>query len=204
MRLSVAERRRLTIEAALRVIATEGVENATTRRIADEAGVPQSGLFYAFDNRDEILAAVVEYGIDQQLEALTARISVLDDLADSAAPAPEMVLRAGFEAFAGDIVGNATREYALISLGLYARRTPDLESLAKHLYTAYADLVVRMLSEGARIGGFEWAVPLTEIAPVVISLTDGLTLGYVMTGDQDAMNRTVDAAVRVLTTYVVE
>jgi AcrR family transcriptional regulator len=202
MRLSVAERRRLAIEATLRVIASEGVESATTRRIADEAGVPQSGLFYAFDNRDELLAAVAEFGINQELEALTERVRMLETESTPAGLPAESVLRAGFEAFAGDVAGNATREHALISLGLYARRTPGLETLAEYLYTNYAQLVVRMLREGARLGSFRWAVAEEEIAPVVIALTDGMTLGYVMTADEPAMKHTVDAAVRVLTTYI--
>ena len=133
MRLSVAERRRLAIEATLRVIATEGVESATTRRIALEAGVPQSGLFYAFDNRDELLAAVAEHGINEELDALNERIRALEERSSDAPLHPREVIRAGFESFAGDVVGNATREHALISLGLFARRTTGLEPLAEYL-----------------------------------------------------------------------
>lgn len=202
MRLSVAERRRLAIDATLRVIATEGVESATTRRIAEEAGVPQSGLFYAFRNRDELLAAVAEFGINEELEALAQRVRSLEELAAVSALEPTEVLRAGFEAFAGDIAENATREHALISLGLFARRTAGLEPLAQYLYASYHELVVRMLREGARLGGFRWAVPEEEIAPAVVAVSDGLTLGYVMTGNSTSMERTIDAFVRLLGTYI--
>ncbi|MGC4933990.1 TetR/AcrR family transcriptional regulator [Gordonia sp. DT30] len=203
MRRSVAERRRLTIEATLRVIATEGVESATTRRIAEEAGVPQSGLFYAFDSRDALLAAAAEYGINEELDALTERVRSLEELSSTSSLDPAEVLRAGFETFAGDVVGNATREHALISLGLFARRTPGLESLARYLYSRYTELVVRMLREGARLGGFRWTVPEEELAPAVVAVSDGLTLGYVMTGDTVSVERTTDAFVRMLLTYVV-
>ncbi|MGW0039230.1 TetR/AcrR family transcriptional regulator [Gordonia sp. NPDC003376] len=202
MRLSVAERRRLTIEATLRVIATEGVEHATTRRIAEEAGVPQSGLFYAFDNRDELLAAVVEHGINEELAALTARVEALEAQGAIDDLRPEDVARAGIEAFATDVVENPTREYALLSLGLFARRTPGLEPLAMHLYKGYNELVIRMLHEFARIGGFRWSAPAEEIAPTVIAVTDGLTMGYVMTADKASMDRTIDAFVRMISTYV--
>ena len=202
MRLSVAERRRLSIEAALRVISTEGIENATTRRIADEAGIPQSGLFYAFTNRDELLAAVIEFGIEQELNALTDRLQTLEAGSVDTALTAEQVLRATLEAFAGDVAGNAGREHTLISIGLFARRTAGLEDLATHLYRSYTNVVTQMLRRGAEIGHFTWTTNESEIATVVMALTDGLTLGYVMTGDDAAMARTVDAAVRVLQTYI--
>ncbi|OPX16469.1 TetR family transcriptional regulator [Gordonia sp. i37] len=202
MRLSVAERRRLAIEATLRVIATEGVESATTRRIALEAGVPQSGLFYAFDSRDELLAAVAEHGINEELDALNERIGALEERSSDAPLHPREVIRAGFESFAGDVVGNATREHALISLGLFARRTTGLEPLAEYLYARYTELVIRMLREGARLGGFRWAIPEEQIAPAVVAAADGLTLGYVMTGDPESVEHTTDAFVRMLGTYV--
>ena len=48
-------RRAQLIAAATRVVAREGVAAATTRRIAQEAGVPHGLVHYWFSGKDELL-----------------------------------------------------------------------------------------------------------------------------------------------------
>src|SRR6478752_1965391 len=60
-------RRAQLIEAATRVVAREGVAAATTRRIAQEAGVPHGLVHYWFTGKDELLQEVV-LGMLRQLE----------------------------------------------------------------------------------------------------------------------------------------
>lgn len=54
-RLPVPQRRAALIEAALRVIARDGLAAATTRAIAAEAGMSLASLHYAFTSRDELI-----------------------------------------------------------------------------------------------------------------------------------------------------
>ena len=53
-------RRRQFIEAAVTVIAREGVDGATTRRIAEVAGAPLAALHYVFQTKENLLWAVFE------------------------------------------------------------------------------------------------------------------------------------------------
>src|ERR1700712_2346454 len=64
-------RRAQLIAAATAVVAREGVAAATTRRIAQEAGVPHGLVHYWFSGKDELLQEVVQ-GMLRQLEAVTA------------------------------------------------------------------------------------------------------------------------------------
>ncbi|MEO7933109.1 MAG: TetR/AcrR family transcriptional regulator [Chthoniobacterales bacterium] len=48
------------LEAAARIFALKGIEGASTREIAREAGVNEVTLFRKFGNKDGLLAAVVE------------------------------------------------------------------------------------------------------------------------------------------------
>jgi TetR/AcrR family transcriptional regulator, regulator of biofilm formation and stress response len=51
----VSDRRRLIVEAALRVIARDGVNAATHRAVAAEAGVPPASTTYHFSSKAQIV-----------------------------------------------------------------------------------------------------------------------------------------------------
>jgi AcrR family transcriptional regulator len=53
-------RRKQFIEAAVKVIAREGVDGATTRRIAEVADAPLATLHYVFQTKENLLWAVFE------------------------------------------------------------------------------------------------------------------------------------------------
>ena len=48
------------IQAGLKVFSNNGYEKATTRRIAQEAGVNEVTLFRHFQNKENILKAVIQ------------------------------------------------------------------------------------------------------------------------------------------------
>ena len=54
------------------MVAREGVANATTRRIAEEAGVPQGLIHYWFSGKDELVEEVLTTylsGFEADIEA---------------------------------------------------------------------------------------------------------------------------------------
>jgi AcrR family transcriptional regulator len=66
------ENRSRIIEAAARVYAAHGYRGATTRRIAEEAGVNEVTLFRQFGSKSALLDAMVEASLDLRLVALPA------------------------------------------------------------------------------------------------------------------------------------
>ena len=58
-RVSAQNRREQLLEAAIRVMSKEGLDRATTRRIAEVAGTTQGVFHYAFQDKNELLTAVV-------------------------------------------------------------------------------------------------------------------------------------------------
>ncbi|WP_264991942.1 TetR/AcrR family transcriptional regulator, partial [Mycobacterium montefiorense] len=55
------ERREKLIRAAIAVITELGLEAATTRRVATHAGVSLGSVHYVFANKNELLAAVIDF-----------------------------------------------------------------------------------------------------------------------------------------------
>ena len=68
--LAVSDRRRLIVEAALRVIARDGVNAATHRAVAAEAGVPPASTTYHFSSKAEIVTEALELAIDRSIAAV--------------------------------------------------------------------------------------------------------------------------------------
>lgn len=61
------------LDAAGQIFAQRGLDGATTREIAREAGVNEVTLFRLFQSKERLQAAVLQHVLDQQAELLAAR-----------------------------------------------------------------------------------------------------------------------------------
>lgn len=127
------------VEAAIRVIGREGVAAATTRKIAEEAGVPQGTVHYWFADKNGLFEDVVR--------KIVERIEKTTTLAGWPADASAQDLRAGLRAawaeVTGDEPGSQLGYYELTALAL---RNPSMRELARHQYSSYRELTARMLA----------------------------------------------------------
>jgi AcrR family transcriptional regulator len=57
--------REQVLDAAERVMATEGFEAATIARVVDESGVPLSSVYHYYGSKDGVLLAVMQRGADR-------------------------------------------------------------------------------------------------------------------------------------------
>jgi len=69
------ERREMITDAALPLVLEHG-ERVTTRQIADAAGIAEGTIFRAFDDKDDVIAAVVAKALDPA--PLDAELSAID------------------------------------------------------------------------------------------------------------------------------
>lgn len=58
------------VEATARVLVERGYDGATTRRIAERAGVSVGSLYQYFPSRDALVTSVIERHVDEVLEAI--------------------------------------------------------------------------------------------------------------------------------------
>jgi TetR/AcrR family transcriptional regulator, regulator of biofilm formation and stress response len=68
--VAVSDRRRRIVEAALRVIARDGVNACTHRAVAAEADVPLASTTYHFSSKAEIVTDALELAIDRSIAAV--------------------------------------------------------------------------------------------------------------------------------------
>ena len=72
---SVDETRRRLMDAAARIFSRDGIQGATTRVIAKDAGVNEVTLFRHFKSKEQLVAAVIEKGLASELALMDAQAS---------------------------------------------------------------------------------------------------------------------------------
>jgi DNA-binding transcriptional regulator YbjK len=191
-RLSAEERRSSLVQAALRVITLRGVNAATTRAIAAEAGMPLASFHYAFRSRDELIRELVAVVVEGERLATMGALAADVDIRSA--------IRAGLQAYFDLVVAEPGREQAMFELLHYSLRTPGLGDLPRAQYESYNEVVRELLRAGAEHANVTWTRPLDDLARLVVSLTDGITLGWLADRDDAAAARLMDSAADYLAT----
>jgi AcrR family transcriptional regulator len=184
VRRSAEERREELIEAAIKVMISDGVAKATTRAIVAEAGLPLGAFHYCFRSKEELLQSVVERILQGALApAVAAGVE--------GAPVAEVV-RTTLRTYWDRIRATPEEHLLTYELTQYALRQPGLAEVARHQYGRYLEVNRESLATMARLAGFEWSVPLTTLARYGFAVLDGLTLNWLIDRDDAAAAAALD------------
>lgn len=192
-RIPAEQRREEFTEAAARVIAREGVERATTRRIAEEVNAPLAALHYCFRSKDELLTAVERY--------------VSRDFASRLAPLPPNArgLNAVIAAHANrvweHIAAHPEVQVATFELLLrrYRQSRGDTDAQAQtnlEMYQAWIDSTSSIFAQAARDAGELVPTNLQLITHLFIAGIDGLSMLYVASPETTQPAELLDTLVR--------
>jgi AcrR family transcriptional regulator len=186
-RLSVCDRREALVEAALRVMARDGLTAGTTRAIVAEAGMSLASFHYAFASREELLRELVQRVVGRELSSAMAGWNPEDGLA--------ACLRTAAEGYLGHLEADPGQEQLMLELTLLAIRRPDLQPIAREQYRAYIAAASKLLEQAAELTGSRWRRPLPELARLLITLVDGVTTTWLVDRDTAASRGVFEAAV---------
>lgn len=161
-RASGRARRAALLDAAVLVIAEQGVAGATHRSIAARAGMPTSTTSYFFSSLDDLIAAALHMVGDRivaRVDAVTAQVAgaelgpreSIDRFVDAVMSEPEPDTVAQFEIY------------------LECARRPQLQETAHQIMAS----IERGAEASLRALGIARA---EERAPMVVALLDGLAL----------------------------
>ena len=187
-RRSVGERREQLIDAAIAVLAREGIGAATTRRITDEAGLALGAFHYAFRNKDDLLRAVIDrlsFGIEEVLQqAILEPDTSLREFG-------EQIIRSYWR-----FVEETTElQLAQYELTVHALRDPELRPLAELQYQRLNEAVELVLEDHPDMPGG----PIRQdLASYLVSVMDGLVLHRVVQDDRAAAERRLELFVAAL------
>ncbi|WP_413760210.1 TetR/AcrR family transcriptional regulator [Streptomyces sp. MMBL 11-3] len=179
-----AERRRQLTEAAIRVMTRDGVAAATTRAVAAEAGVSLSVFHYCFDSKQELVESVIETITSHSVTVVREAIRPRGTLRETVA--------AGFRAYWDHVSAHPGEHMLTYELTQYALRRPGFEHLARRQYELYRDTYAELLGQLARDMDFALRVPVPVLARYLAAMTDGLTLNFLVLGDDAAWAEILD------------
>jgi AcrR family transcriptional regulator len=189
--VSAEARREQLIEAAVRVIAREGADGATTRKIADEAKAPLASLHYCFQNKENLLLAV--------FTQLSEELPVDVDLPEREDVGLGLVIEQCLTRAMQWSVQYPVRMRAMIEILLWAERyDPELSASFYDAFLKSSEAVLRQVD-----------VPLPDeelhsVLRVAISLVDGLSLQMLTNGDKERTLRDTATACAMLKAFLNE
>jgi len=182
----VERRREALLDAVLQVVADEGVDAVTHRRVADVAGLPLASTTYWFESKEHLLTAALERAAERDIERLQAFIredptgagdpleravgAILDPIEDAAKPPPSG---------AADNPTYSSRSLLLATyaLMLEAARRPALREVTKRWTDAYWEALSPLF---AAAGSRD---PRSH-AELILAAADGLLVTQLATGDE--------------------
>ena len=174
---AVEDKRRLLLDAAVRVFARKGFHASRVSDIAEEAGVAHGLLYHYFDSKDEVLEAV----FDENWSVLLARIESVEQTDESAVDQlrhiAAIVLRTWLHL--PDVVRVVVREFG---------RSPEVAErigvLAQPIFA-----IERVIARGIERGEFRQGIDPRFAATVVYGSIDELltawVLGRLPSGEED-------------------
>ncbi|MGW2256067.1 TetR/AcrR family transcriptional regulator [Kitasatospora sp. NPDC001660] len=175
------ERRQAVADAVLRVAARKGLEHASLRNVAEEAGLAIGSVrHYLADSSELMIFAMQELGRRIDARIHTRARALLD-------PAPgadrrERTARLLAETLPLD--PERREESALwLSFVTAARTRPELRPRAAEMQAGLDDLIRRVLVEAERSGGLASGLDLAVETRRLSALLDGLTLQAVQHPD---------------------
>ena len=166
----ISARQRM-LDAAVKRIASEGIDDVRIARIAMDAGVSPALVHYHFESREALLAEALEHSYERAGEA---RIAGLDDGAPAAYRLRVMIDQCL------PLPGALRDDWLLwAELWLRASRHPELRETAARLYARMREWFAEVIADGIEQGEFT-PCDTGRIADRLIALIDGCGIRTLM------------------------
>lgn len=179
-RVAYGSGRRALLEAAIRVVAAQGLRGLTYRSVAAEAGVTHGSVRYHFGDRDTLIEEALTFCVERSIEGveLTLEGPGFDSFADGIAA----LVAAGPEAQAFQY-----------ELTLESRRRPELRPVMERVNESYRDAMHRALKRNG--------LDDPALAELIFIAIDGLVFHQTAFGNTGRTERAVKVLRRLLAAY---
>lgn len=192
-RIPVEERREALIAAAFRVIGKQGLSHASTRAIVAEAGMSLASFHYAFESRDQLLELLIKEVLAGEQRAILPANLTGKSLTE--------LLTEGLQGYLDHLRADPGREQAMLELTQYALRSAL--PLAEGQYEQYTRFALESLELAAQQTDSEWTVPPSVVARLLVALTDGFTISWLIDRDDAHAQASVEAAAKAIASLAI-
>ena len=160
------------LQAARTCLGERGYAATTITEVAAQAGVSRGLLHYYFKSKEALLARVVRDGTDAYvvlLEPMFAKSESADDLAKGLVGAVRAI-----------VASDPTFVNLSIECWTLAHESSLVARELEHLYRQLRDALCEGLEEARGRGIIQPAIPLDALAALLLALTDGLVLQFLI------------------------
>ncbi|MFD9859350.1 TetR/AcrR family transcriptional regulator [Streptomyces alboflavus] len=168
--IPAAERRPQLVQAAIDLMAREGIAAGSTRAIAAELGVAQATVHYTFGTKKELYAAV--------LERLTGDILERVRTAAPGEASFDGTVQAMARALGASLRERPGQYLLMTELYVLALRDPDLREMAAEQQRGLEDTAAALVTEVSRRSGTDPAVDARTMARFFLAGFDGLAMQH--------------------------
>ena len=164
-------RRSEIVEAYLRVVARDGIEQATSRTVAVELGVSSGALWHWFRDFDEVLSGAFRTIFERTNRRIAEQVGERRGI-------PALVAMLG-EVFP---LTKVTSDEALVVVSFWGRvpSHPGLGGFQKESEEAWRRALVGHLAEAQDAGHLRVEAPLAALADVLLVLANGQQVEHVL------------------------
>lgn len=191
-RLDIDTRRTQLIDAAIHIALRDGLDSATIRRIASEAGVSLGTVHYCFDNKRALLEAVVETLVGRQIDV--SGFVVDPELS------PEEAIKRAFRFYWSISGAEVERQRLIYELVAYLVRQEDAQShdLARRIFTTNYDIVRGFIDLFQMQWEVDLELPTDVIARMTVAMTDGVALAWLADSEDECALEVLDSFARMM------
>lgn len=190
-RVGLQDKRENLQQALLRVIARDGIEQATVRNIAAEANINPAAISYAFSGKDELMMSL-HFALQADVSAIiTKAVTTCSTIEDAIAKMAK--------AYFDYTLQYPDRQRAHLELTLAALARADSKEIASMQYEGYFKQLVDVFVEldGGTISRSE----ISTIARMALAMMDGLILQYLSTRNLSACKKTLNLGINLLVNH---
>ncbi|HWH25970.1 MAG TPA: TetR/AcrR family transcriptional regulator [Pseudolysinimonas sp.] len=164
-------RRREIVEAYLRLVARDGMENATTRSLAAELAVATGALWHYFTGFDEVLEEALRTIYAHTNERIAQHGDLKPGLPSLVAMVMELLP-----------LHKETQDEALVVVNFWGRVTSDrhLGAFESQVEVGWRSLLIEHLNDARAAGDIIATVPVESIAELILVHGLGQQVSYVL------------------------
>ena len=140
-----AKSRREILDAAARLLRSQGYKATTLRDIAEEVGIRAASIYYHFESKEEIASTVMNEGVDWVFDAVTATLVQM--------PASASINDRVTAAIAAHL--NALHkhsDYTSAAMKSYADAPEPVRQLARQHRRRYESIWIRLIDDAVAAG----------------------------------------------------
>jgi TetR/AcrR family transcriptional regulator len=178
-RLSGPERKQQIVQAAISIMAEQGIPGTTTRRIAERVGVSEPALYKYFPGKKELLLEALGEVGNRFINTLTGAINEEDNV-------PDRIYAMSTALY--EFVVDHPEESMLLFETVTAARDPEIRAALSDKLIQYTGLLSDMFETGKSEGTVRKDLDTTVAAWQIMSL--GITLVFAfLLGLSDVLTR---------------